>query len=176
MRTKHATVLFCCVLFHTLNACSTELATVSDLNQLGRMIPSSLREERVRLLKDVRLPATKNLDPTFPELLELVNEQLAARKMAFRLSVHISKGAEAWWKAARKMTLSESYEMRSADAKGRRKYLTTVSGWDIVKLVSLGWGTPDPLFFDSAIILSPEVGGLPGTLKEHLPARKERAK
>lgn len=176
MTTKRAAMIFCWLLYCALTASSAELSTVSDLNQLGRIIPSSLREKRVGLLKKTRLPATRNSNPTFPEMLELVNEELAAQKAAFRLSVHVGKGSEAWWKEARKMTLSESYEMRSADAPSRRKYLTTASGWDIVKLVSLGWGTPDPLFFKSALTLSSEVGSLPETLKEHLPVRKERAK
>ena len=74
------------------------------------------------------------------------------------------------------MTLSESYEMRSANAEKRRDYLQAASGWDIVNLVSLGWGTPDPLFFKTAIVLSPEVGALPSTLKEHLPIRTDGAK
>lgn len=175
MKTRHLRLLFCGVLFGTLIACFADLA-VSDLNQLGAIIPSSGREERVHLLKDLRLPATKNLDPTFSELLELVNRQLAAKKAAFRISVHVNQGALAWWEAARKMTLSESYEMRSANAEKRRDYLQAASGWDIVNLVSLGWGTPDPLFFKTAIVLSPEVGALPSTLKEHLPIRTDGAK
>lgn len=152
-----------------------ELA-VSDLEQLGPTVSSNVQGERVRLLKGLRLPATKNSDPTFAELIELVNKQLNAKKAAFHIAVHVNKRASAWWEAAKKMTLSESYEMRSADAKKRSEYLQAASAWDIVNLVSLSWGTPDPLFFKSAIILSPEVGSLPTTLKEHQPERRESAK
>lgn len=111
-------------------------------------------------------------DPTYYEIIETLNAQLAEDKADFRVPIYFTKSSEEWWKAARNIRLSQSYEITSRDVTQRRIYLDNVSAWELLRLVSLGWGTPDPLFFESATILSPEVGFLPVPLKEHLPERK----
>lgn len=167
---KRVLLLFCW-LYGSLGSVCGELDVTANLDQYGKAITLALRDERIRVLKELRVSPTKSSNPTFSELLELINERLAAKKLGYRIVVHVSEKTKLWWEAARAMTLSESNEMLSADAAARHEYLRTASCWDIAMLVGLNCGMPDAMFVDSAVIFSPEKGSLPYTLKEHIPPR-----
>lgn len=145
---------------------------VHDLDQFGKVLPEKLYENRVRYLKGLRLTPVKSGDPGFTQMLNRVNERLAEARLDFRIAVHVSKASQEWWTSASKMTLSDTYELKASDAEKRGKYLQAASAWDVIQIICVSWGTPNPLFFNSAVILSPEVGYRPETLKQHLQNKK----
>ena len=143
--------------------------TVKNLHGISGELSLAEQDERNEVLKQIKLVDVSDDNPSFPELIELINAQLYAHKKGFQIVVHVDPTSKSWWEAAKKLRLSEVVDFRGKDAAARKDFLKNANAFDIIRIIGENWGTPGPLQFHSKMVLSPKYGSVPYSLKEHLP-------
>jgi hypothetical protein len=147
-----------------------EPPVLRGLGMFGEEISLEQREARINVLKSRKLPVTGSGNPTLAELLDLVNSALLEDGEHFQVAVHVSPERAEWWDVARKLKLSELV-FNSFGANKMEHFLASSSAWSLFNLICENLAICDPLFSDSWIVLSPEIGFKPYTLAEHLPEK-----
>lgn len=150
-----ATLVSVCI-FGMLFPQAHAVEIVRDLNnyKLSRSADKQCLE-----LQHLRLDSITDSDPTFEQLIDMINLRLAGAKSHSRFAIHVANDRKKFWQIVRKTKMSSLDPARFATKRSRIEFLSTASIWDIVTDVGLRVAYGSPMFFGNTIVLSDSVGG-----------------